>query len=185
METVQKALEHLKAGKVILYPTDTIWGIGCDATNDAAIERVTAIKNRPQEKSFIVLVDSVNMLERYVPAFPEVCYDLIDLSEDPLTIVYEKVTGISDLALAADGSLGIRVTKDPICRKLIQGLRKPLLSTSANTSGMPSPASFNDIEAAIKSQVDYCVELRQNETCSKPSKIIKINNDSSIKILRK
>jgi L-threonylcarbamoyladenylate synthase len=185
MDKVANAIEHLKKGNVILYPTDTIWGLGCDATNEKAIERIFDIKNRPQNKSFIVLVDSVNMLERYVHEFPEVCYDLIDLTEEPLTIVYEKITGIPSIVLAADGSLGIRVTKDPICQKLIRGIRKPLISTSANTSGEPSPTCFDDIEDAIKRSVDYIVEEKVHEKCVKPSKIIKINNDHSIKILRK
>jgi L-threonylcarbamoyladenylate synthase len=185
MTTIEKGIEQLKEGKTLLYPTDTIWGLGCDATNTQAIERIYDIKNRPQAKSFIVLVDSVNMLERYVRNFPDVCYDLIDLTEKPLTIVYEEITGIPAVALAADGSLGIRVTKDPICQKLIRGIRKPLISTSANTSGLPSPTCFDDVEDVIKQNVDFIVEERLHEKCIKPSKIIKVNNDNSIKILRK
>lgn len=185
MNAISNAIEHLKKGEIILYPTDTIWGLGCDATNENAVQQIFNSKNRPENKSFIVLVDSVNMLERYVSEFPEICYDLIDLTEEPLTIVYEKVSGIAENALAPDGSLGIRVTKDPICIKLIQGMRKPLISTSANTSGYPSPTCFDDIEEVIKSQVDYILAERVNEKCTKPSKIIKINNDNSFKILRK
>lgn len=185
MTTIDNGIEQLKKGNILLYPTDTIWGLGCDATNASSIEKIYDIKKRPQAKSFIVLVDSVSMLERYVLDLPDICYDLIDLTEEPLTIVYEKITGIPSIALAPDGSLGIRVTKDPICQKLIRGIRKPLISTSANTSGLPSPTCFDDIEDHIKENVDFIVEEKLHEKCNKPSKIIKVNNDQSIKILRK
>ena len=184
-QLVNKAIESLREGKTILYPTDTIWGIGCDATDEAAVQRIFELKNRPENKSFLALVDSIPMLERYVPEFPEVCYDLIDLTEEPLTIIYEKVNGIAKNALAEDGSLGFRVTKDPVCQKLIRGIRKPLISTSANVSGSPSPTSFHDVQDEIKNKVDFILGIKQDEICKKPSKIIKINNDGTFKIIRK
>lgn len=179
-----KAIQGLKEGKTLLYPTDTIWGIGCDATNEGAINTIYDIKNRPKHKSFIVLVNSVAMLERYVSEFPEVCYDLIDLAEKPLTIIYEKPIGLPASLLAEDGSVGIRVTKDPICNRLIQGIRKPIVSTSANLSGESSPTSFSDINSQIKDKVDMILEERWEERMSQPSSIIKIGTDHSVKVIR-
>ncbi|MEX1193225.1 MAG: L-threonylcarbamoyladenylate synthase [Brumimicrobium sp.] len=179
-----KAVVGLKNGKTLLYPTDTIWGLGCDATNEDAINQISEIKNRPKEKSFIVLVNNVAMLERYVSEFPEVCYDLIDLAEKPLTIIYDKPIGFPKSLLAEDGSIGIRVTQDPICSRLIQGLRKPLLSTSANISGEDNPISFSDISDEIKTKVDLILQERLNERMGKPSSIIKISSDNSVKVIR-
>src|SRR6218665_2922987 len=129
---IQEAIEALKAGKTILYPTDTIWGIGCDATNEEACQRVLEIKNRPADKSFVLLADSFQMIEKYIPEFPSVCYDLVDLSEKPLTIIYPNAQGLAKSVLATDGSVGIRLTKDPLCLALIRSIRKPIVSTSAN-----------------------------------------------------
>lgn len=180
-----KLKETLLNGGTILYPTDTIWGLGCDATDEAACQKILDIKNRPSEKSFIVLVDSFLMLERYVPDFPDVCYDLADLATDPLTIIYPNVTDLAPSVIAADGSAGIRITSDPICLALIRVLKKPLVSTSANISGQDFPKNFSQINPEIKRKVDFIVEERLDETCSKPSQIIKIGLDSSIKIIRK
>ncbi len=185
MEMIREAIEVLKNGGSLLYPTDTIWGLGCDATNELAVERVATIKERPDEKSFIVLVDSFVMLEKYVPSFPEVVYDLIDLSDKPLTIIFENVTGLAPNVLAADGSVGIRLCKDPICQKLIRGIRKPIVSTSANISGEASPKSFSDVSNKVKERVDFIVKERLEEIRTSPSSIIKISNDSSIQIIRK
>lgn len=185
MATVYDAINAIKEGKTILYPTDTIWGIGCDATNEEACRRIKAIKKRPDTKSFIVLVDSFPMLERYIPDFHEVCYDLIDLATKPLTIIYPAAKGLAPSVLAEDGSVGIRLTSDPICRKLIQQSRKPIVSTSANLSGDNIPKSFNEIHPDIKSGVDVIVEERLDDKCSQPSQIIKIDLDGSVKIIRK
>lgn len=179
-----KAGEGLKEGKSLLYPTDTIWGLGCDATNEEAINKVYEIKNRPKNKSFIVLVNSVAMLERYVSEFPEVCYDLIDLAEKPLTIIYDRPIGLSKSLLAEDGSIGIRVTKDLICNRIIQGLRKPIVSTSANISGEPNPKSFHDINSKLKESVDMILEERWGDNMNQPSSIIKIGADQSVKVIR-
>jgi L-threonylcarbamoyladenylate synthase len=178
------AIEALQNGKTILYPTDTIWGLGCDATNEAACKRIAEIKNRPGDKSFILLADSFRMIEHYIPEFPAVCYDLVDYADKPLTIIYPNAKGLASSVLAEDGSVGIRLTKDPICVQLIRALRKPLVSTSANISGKPSPSSFDEIDDVIKEQVDAIVMERLAEKMSTPSQIIKIGLDSSIKIIR-
>lgn len=180
----QTVIEALKTGKTILYPSDTIWGIGCDATNEAACQRILEIKQRPKDKSFILLADSFQMIEKYIPEFPDVCYDLVDLSDKPLTIIYPNAQGLAPSVLAEDGSVGIRLTKDPICLALIRSIRKPLVSTSANISGQPFPVNFTTIDPRIKEQVDAMVELRMNEQLSTPSQIIKIGLDSSIQVIR-
>jgi L-threonylcarbamoyladenylate synthase len=177
-------IEALKTGKTILYPSDTIWGIGCDATNEEACQRILEIKERPENKSFILLADSFQMIEKYIPEFPDVCYDLVDLSERPLTIIYPNAHGLAPSVLAKDGSVGIRLTKDPICLALIRSIRKPLVSTSANISGQPFPTNFNNIDPKIKERVDAVVELRTSEQLSTPSLIIKIGLDSSIQVIR-
>jgi L-threonylcarbamoyladenylate synthase len=177
-------IEALKAGKIILYPSDTIWGIGCDATNEEACQRILEIKERPATKSFILLADSFQMIEKYIPEFPDVCYDLVDLSDKPLTIIYPNAQGLAPGVLAEDGSVGIRLTKDPVCLALIRSIRKPLVSTSANISGQPFPTNFQEIDVKIKERVDEIVELRTNEQLSTPSQIIKIGLDSSIQVIR-
>lgn len=182
---IKESIELLKSGGTLLYPSDTIWGLGCDATDDAASQKILTIKNRPAQKSFIILVDGFPMLERYVPEFQEVCYDLADFAEKPLTIIYPNVQGIAPTVLAEDGSVGIRITKDPNCLKLIRGMRKPLVSTSANLSGEPYPTTFDEISSAIKENVDGVLEERLTEKMVKPSQIIKIDLDGTVKIIRK
>ena len=182
---MEKAIETLKNGGVILYPTDTIWGIGCDATNEAACQKISQIKNRPENKSFIILVDSVQMIEKYIPEFPDVCYDLVDLADKPLTIIYPNAKGLAPSILADDGSVGIRVTKDPICLKLIRSMRKPLVSTSANLSGEANPSCFADVNQQIKDQVDAIVMEKLDVKNNVASQIIKIGLDYSIQVIRK
>lgn len=182
---IKESIEVVRNGGTLLYPSDTIWGLGCDATNDEACQKILNIKNRPAQKSFIILVDGFPMLERYVPEFNEVCYDLADFASKPLTIIYPNVEGIAPTVLAEDGSVGIRITKDPNCLKLIRGMRKPLVSTSANLSGMPHPTNFSEIAQGIKEGVDGILEERLNEKMTTPSQIIKIDLDGTIKIIRK
>lgn len=182
---MEKAIETLKNGGVILYPTDTIWGIGCDATNEAACKKISQIKNRPDNKSFIILVDSVQMIEKYIPEFPDVCYDLVDLADKPLTIIYPNAKGLAPSILADDGSVGIRVTKDPICLKLIRSMRKPLVSTSANLSGEANPSCFADVNQQIKDQVDAIVMEKLDVKNNVASQIIKIGLNYSIQVIRK
>lgn len=184
MQIDTQVIEALRAGEVILYPSDTIWGLGCDATNEEACKRILDIKKRPATKSFIILVDSFQMLERYIPDFPEVCYDLVDLSEKPLTIIYPNAKNLAPSVLAEDGSVGIRLTKDPICLSLIRSIKKPLVSTSANLSGKAFPKSYKEIDPSIIESVDAIVKERLTEEMIIPSQIIKIGLDSSIKIIR-
>jgi L-threonylcarbamoyladenylate synthase len=183
-EHIAAAENALKEGRIILYPTDTIWGIGCDATNTEACQRIIDLKGRSADKSFVLLADSFQMIEKYVPDFPSVCYDLADFAEKPLTIIYPGAQGLAPNVLATDGSVAIRLTKDPICLRLIRAIRKPVVSTSANISGEPSPTFFGDISEAIKSGVDAIVMERIMEKCAAPSQIIKIGLDSSVKVIR-
>lgn len=182
--STEKAIEALKTGKVILYPTDTIWGIGCDATKEDACQRILEIKHRPGDKSFVLLADSFRMIEKFVPDFPSVCYDLADLAEKPLTIVYPGAKGLAPSVLAEDGSVGIRLTKDPLCVKLIRSLGKPIVATSANISGFPHPTRFSEIDKQLLNGVDAIVPERLEEIRTTPSQIIKIGLDSSVKVIR-
>ena len=178
-----KAVEVFKSGGIVIYPTDTIWGIGCDASDEQACVKINEIKNRPATKSFIVLVDSIQMLERIVPEIPEVCYQLIDTATRPLTIIYENPKGLAKSLLAEDGSVGIRVTNDPICKKMIRSLRKPIVSTSVNISGEASATEFSDISNQLKSKVDY-VFPDTGLSSKTPSQIIKVGLNSSVQIIR-
>lgn len=183
---VNKSLEILKNGGVILYPTDTIWGLGCDATSDAAIEKVYDIKQRKESKSMIVLLDDAGKLVKYVKNIPAIAYDLIEMTEKPLTIIYDGAANISKKIISDDGSIAIRVTKDAFCKDLIRRMNKPLVSTSANLSGESSPANFSEIVDGIKSKADYIVSLRQQEKQrNQPSSIIKLSSSGEIKIIRK
>ncbi|MEN2434907.1 L-threonylcarbamoyladenylate synthase [Weeksellaceae bacterium A-14] len=181
---MEKAIETLTNGGTILYPTDTIWGIGCDATNPEAIDKIFNIKKREKTKSMIILVESEKRLQDLVDV-PEMAWEVIDLSEKPVTIVYEKPRHLPKEILAEDGSIGIRLVKNDFCRKLISRLNKPLVSTSANLSGQKSPLKFDDISDEIKKAVDYIVE-EQHESISPyaGSSVIKIWNDGRIKVLR-
>lgn len=185
MDSIKQAIEALREGKTILYPTDTIWGLGCDATDEAACKKINELKQRPDNKSFVLLVDGFPMLERYIPEFQDVCYDLVDFATKPLTIIYPNARDLAPSVVAADGSVGIRITKDPICLKLIRGIRKPLVSTSANISGEDAPTRFAEIHESIKQNVGCIVEERLDEVRTAPSQIIKIGLDSSVEIIRK
>lgn len=182
---MEKAINALREGGIVLYPSDTIWGLGCDATNEEACQRISNLKGRSDDKSFILLVDGFAMLEKYIPEFLDVCYDLVDFAEKPLTIIYPNAKGLAKSVLAADGSVGIRITKDSNCLKLIRSMRKPLVSTSANLSGQTPPTCFDDVNATIKTGVDAVVEMRLQEKMMKPSQIIKIGLNGDVKIIRK
>jgi L-threonylcarbamoyladenylate synthase len=190
MEDLQKeinnALEVLRSGGLILYPTDTIWGIGCDATNEEAVNKVYKLKRRSDARSMIVLLDNPNKLDSYVSNIPAQAWQLIEYSEQPLSIVFDSARNLADSAIAEDGSIGIRIPKDEFCIKLIQKFRKPIISTSANLSGERSPSNFSEISETIRSGVDYIVNLRQNE--NKPSKasvVIRLRENGQIEFLRK
>ncbi|MBW7867956.1 MAG: threonylcarbamoyl-AMP synthase [Brumimicrobium sp.] len=181
---IHEAIQGLKEGKTLLYPTDTVWGIGCDCTNEQAIQRIITIKQRSPQKSFILLVDSVAMLERYVDNIPDVCYDLIDFASKPTTIIYDTPNGLPTSLLAEDGSIAIRVTEDNLCKRMIQQLRKPIVSTSANISGEPTAHNYSEINSIIKEQVDFVLNERLNEGMHAPSAIIKVGNDYKVKVIR-
>ena len=184
-EDIRKACEVLQKGGVILYPTDTIWGIGCDATNAEAVKRVYEIKKRADSKAMLVLVDNAVKVDFYVDDAPEVAFDLIELTTKPLTIIYEGAKNLASNLVGEDGSIGIRVTSEPFSNQLCYRFRKAIVSTSANVSGEPSPATFADISEEIKQAVDYIVQSRQTETSApKPSSIIKLGKGGQIKIIR-
>jgi len=183
---IKNALEILKKGGIILYPTDTIWGIGCDATNPDAVQRIYEIKKREDSKSMLVLMENPALLDRYVNDVPDVAWDLVEISTTPLTVIYPNAKNLPPNLIAKDGSIGIRFTKEEFTTKLLQRFRRPLVSTSANISGEKSPANFDEISEEIKSQVDYIVEYRQeNISPSSPSSIIKLGPGGQIDILRK
>ena len=182
---VEIALAVLQAGGVILYPTDTIWGLGCDATNESAIQKIYAIKNRADTKSLLILLADVRDLLHYIAAPDPAVFDFIEQAQRPTTIIFENAINLPEKLIAADGSIAIRIVQDEFCRHLIKRLRKPIVSTSANVSGQPSPQIFNDIAQEIQQQVDHVVEWRQNEiTLAQPSQIIKWNNDGTTTVLR-
>jgi L-threonylcarbamoyladenylate synthase len=183
---IDNALRVLKEGGVILYPTDTIWGLGCDATNEEAVEKINRIKGRAADKSFIILLDTDSKLQSYVNDVPDVAYDLIEYAEKPLTIVFSNAKNLASNVVNADGSVGIRIVKHEFCERLIQRFRKPITSTSANLSGAPSPRSFDDIDQVIKDEVDYIVGLEQEEPGNKlPSTIMKLNHNGQFSFIRK
>ncbi|MFY7816106.1 L-threonylcarbamoyladenylate synthase [Chryseobacterium taeanense] len=181
---MENIIQILKSGGTILYPTDTIWGIGCDATNIEAVNKIFDIKKREKNKSMIILVESEKRLQDLVDV-PEMAWEIIDLSEKPVTIVYENPRGLPKELLAEDGSIGIRLVKNDFCKKLITKLNKPLVSTSANFSGEKSPLKFSDISSEILDLVDYAVEEDREKVSKYPgSSVIKIWNDNRIKVLR-
>lgn len=183
-EEVKKCSSIIRKGGIILYPTDTIWGIGCDATNEVAVKRVFEIKKRPSSKALVILVAEVSQLEFYAN-IPEVAWDLVEYTEHPLTIVYPGAKCISPSLIGDDGTIAIRVVKDEFCKMIINSLRKPLVSTSANISGEPAPAYFDEISQEIKNKVDYVVPLRQSEHKKNvPSRIIKLALNGAIEIIR-
>ena len=184
-EEIKKAGQVMREGGVILYPTDPIWGIGCDATNEEAVRRVYEIKRRADSKAMLVLVDSAVKVDFYVQDVPEVAWDLIELADKPLTIIYSGARNLAPNLLAEDGSVGIRVTGEEFSKRLCQQFRKAIVSTSANVSGQPSPQNFSEISEEIKSAVDYIVDYRREETTqAKPSSIIKLDKGGVIKIIR-
>lgn len=180
-----QCLEVLQKGGIILYPTDTIWGLGCDATNLEAIKRIYKIKQRDDSKSLIVLLAEERSVLQYVAAPDLSVFDFLEEQKRPTTIVYEQAVGLPDNLIAADGSIAIRLTSDAFCRHLIKRFRKPIVSTSANISGSPSPQFFGEIDSIIKEQVDYIVNWRQDDrTPALPSQIIKCNNDGTRIVIR-
>jgi L-threonylcarbamoyladenylate synthase len=185
-EDIKKACEIMRNGGIILYPTDTIWGIGCDATNEEAVQRVYELKQRSDSKSMLVLLDNPAKLQTYVQEVPDIAWDLIELTDKPLTIIYEGAKNLATNLVAADGTIGIRITGEVFSRELCRQFRKPIVSTSANVSGAPAPGRFSQIGAEIKNGVDYVVTYGQKEQReAKPSGIVKLGKDGTIQIIRK
>ncbi len=184
-EDIKEAVEVLRKGGIIIYPTDTIWGIGCDATNKEAVERIFKIKSRSETKSLLILVDSDGMLDRYADEIPEIARELAAVSDTPLTIIYPKGKNLAPGVCAEDGSVGIRICHDPFCNELIGRFRKPIVSTSANFSGKPSPGSFDDIESQLLEAAGYVVKHRQDDRQKHTSSpVIKLEKDGTFKIIR-
>jgi L-threonylcarbamoyladenylate synthase len=185
-DEVAKALTILQQGGIILYPTDTIWGIGCDATNTEAVKKIFALKQRDEAKSVIILLDTENKLESYVKEVPAIAYELIEYAENPLTLILPDAKNLSPAVVNADGTVGIRVAKHPFCQQLIQRFRKPIVSTSANISGQPSPQTFADVSDEVINGVDYVVNLEQQDTTLKnPSTIMRLDASGKFEFIRR
>lgn len=184
-EDIKKCIEVLNSGGLILYPTDTIWGIGCDATNPEAVNRVYALKHRADNKALIVLLDSAEHLDHYVIDVPEMARELLDVAVKPLTIIYEGAFNLARELLGKNDSVGIRIPHEEFCQQLCERFGKPIVSTSANVSGTPSPETFATISDAIKQGVDYVVKYRQQETTAgQASNIILLRSDGTFQIIR-
>ncbi len=184
-QEIQNAYEIIQKGGIILYPTDTVWGIGCDATNAEAVAKIYKLKKRAETQSMIVLMNGEKMIYNVFKEIPEVAWQIIDLSENPTTLVLDKPRNVAPNLIAPDQTLGIRIVKEPFCFKLMEKMKKPLVSTSANISGQPTPKSFKEISPEIIKGVDYVVNLHREKIAGKPSTIIKLTNDSQVKVIRK
>lgn len=182
---IEQSLHILRAGGIILYPTDTIWGIGCDATNEEAVKKIYALKQRPDNKSMIVLLAGERDLFTYISAPDMEVFSFLETAQKPTTVIYEGAIGLADNIINADGSIGIRIVKEEFCKHLIKRLGKPLVSTSANIAGKPAPAFFKEIDPVIKNGVDYCVTYRQSDTTPhQPSSVVKWNKDGTVTVIR-
>ena len=185
-QDIRDAVQTLRQGGLILYPTDTIWGIGCDASNEAAVRRVFELKQRQDSKALICLVDSADRMQRYLRRVPDVAWDLVEFAEKPLTLILDGAVNLAPSLVAEDGSVGLRVTREAISHELCYRFERAIVSTSANISGQPSPACFAEVSEEIKSGVDYVMRSRQNDLSkAKPSQIIKLALNGQISIIRK
>jgi L-threonylcarbamoyladenylate synthase len=182
---IQNAFEVIKNGGIILYPTDTVWGIGCDATNAEAVAKIYKLKQRAETQSMICLMNGEKMMYNVFKEIPEVAWQIIDFSEKPTTLILDKPRNVAQNIIATDNTLGIRIVKEPFCYKLMERMKKPLVSTSANISGQPTPQSYKEINPEIINGVDYVVNLHRDKICKNPSTIIKLTNDSQVKVIRK
>lgn len=182
---VHNAFEIISKGGIILYPTDTVWGIGCDATNADAIAKIYALKKREESKSMIVLMNGEKMMYNVFKEIPEVAWQIMDLSERPTTLILDNPRNVAPNIIAPDKTLGMRLVKEPFCFKLMERMKRPLVSTSANISGEQTPIAFKDISAEIVNGVDYVVNLYRDRLAGKPSTIIKLTNDSQVKVIRR
>lgn len=184
-DDIEQCLEVLRKGGLILYPTDTVWGIGCDATNPQAVERIFRLKQRPDHKAMIVLVAEERDVLQYVASPDMRVFDYLQQSARPTTVIYEGAIGLADNLIGTDGSIAIRICRDAFCRHLVKRLRKPLVSTSANLSGTPAPAGFAAIADEIKQSVDYVVQYRQDDTSiAAPSAVIRWSREGQVIVIR-
>lgn len=184
-QEVHKAFEIIQQGGIILYPTDTVWGIGCDATNPEAVAKIYKLKQKVETQGMIVLMNGEKMMYNVFKEIPEVAWQIMDISEKPTTLILDNPRNVAANLIAADNTLGIRIIKEPFCYKLLERMKKPLVSTSANISGKPTPIAFKDISPEIIKGVDYVVNLHREKIAGKPSTIIKLTNDSQVKVIRK
>ncbi|MEL4454398.1 L-threonylcarbamoyladenylate synthase [Lutimonas vermicola] len=184
-EEINRSLHILASGGTLIYPTDTIWGLGCDATNQAAVKKIYKIKNRSESKSLIILVDGMDMLRAYVGFVPEVVDKFLKTNIKPITVIYSHPKGLAPNVVAADNTVAIRVVQNDFCKALIREFGKPIVSTSANFSGAPSPSSLDEIDPLLLKQVDYIVNLPAAESKNAASQIIKLNDLGEIEFLRK
>ena len=184
-DDIKKAVEVMRQGGVILYPTDTVWGIGCDATNPEAVARVYKIKHRDDSKALICLVDSEARLQRYVRNVPEVAWQVMELATQPTTVILDNATGLAEILIAEDGSIAMRITGEPFSKELCYRFQKPIVSTSANISGQPAAENYKDISEELINSVDYvCYSRRQEKKPHTPSKILRIRLNGEVEIIR-
>jgi len=184
-DDIRNALSVLNQGGIILYPTDTVWGIGCDATNYQAVDKIYRLKHRIESKSLIILLSSFENLATYVRNIPDITYDLLRSIENPVTVIYSNAWNLAPNVIAGDGTIGIRIIKERFCNELIKRFGRPIVSTSANISGEPTPSTFSQVSEDIRKGVDYCVNFRQNVfTQSKPSTIIRLFENGEYKMIR-
>ncbi|WP_044173945.1 L-threonylcarbamoyladenylate synthase [Flectobacillus major] len=186
IELYKEAVGHLKKGDAILYPSDTIWGLGCDARNEKAVDKLLSIKKRPENKAFIVLISKVEQLSEYVVEIPELAWNLVEFAEKPLTVIYPKGKNLAPNLMGPDGSIAIRLVKDEFCKGLVYRMERAIVSTSANFSGQPSPQSFADIHPDLIAQVDYVLKNPKGENPNpQPSQIVKLGLYGEFEFIRK
>ncbi len=184
-DDIRNSVEVLRAGGTLLYPTDTVWGIGCDATNYQAVDKIYKIKRRVESKSLIVLLEKFDSLSTYIRKIPDITFDLLDSIDSPVTVIYSHARNLAPNVIAKDGTIGIRIVKDSFCNELIRQFGRPIVSTSANISGDTTPSVFNHISEEIKNQVDYVVQFKQNiYTLAKPSTIIRLYENGNYNVIR-
>jgi len=181
---INNALQILKQGGLILYPTDSVWGIGCDATNPEAVKKIYELKQRADSKALICLVADDRMLKKYVKTIPSVAFDILDVADTPITIIYDDAQNLANNLIAEDGTIAIRIPNDDFCFQLLRKFNGAIVSTSANISGEPTPKSFKEISPEVLKGVDYVVNLHRDKICSKPSSIIKLSNNGVVKVIR-
>ncbi|MFY7826132.1 MAG: L-threonylcarbamoyladenylate synthase [Flectobacillus sp.] len=186
VELYREALNHLKKGDTLLYPSDTIWGLGCDARNEKAVEKILTIKQRPQNKAFIVLISKIEQLSEYVVEVPEIAWNLVEFAEKPLTVIYPKGKNLAPNLMGPDGSVAIRLVKDEFCKGLVHRMERAIVSTSANITGQPSPIQFADIDQSIVEKVDYILKNPKGENPkAQPSQIVKLGMYGEFEFIRK